>query len=290
MSMASFERRNRKALEEERQRQRSRVWLVSRDLAILPIKGTFELNCQCGPACLKVGHIDLVPEAPEVVEASEPAAEQPPAEELQPPPGLDVPEEPEEKPVLAQKNRRIVTDRERQRAMRLRSEGWTRERIASALDRNQTVISRMLRKGKVDAPSKPTREPEKESRPPVRFEKFMRQSARGFVVDPTPLASVYSEGGIVRLNDSAVALFKTQPCYVDLLFDREAEVIAFQGKPDMGPNGYKLGRMQGKGWTVHLRGFVRFFELDLKKGHRRVESIGPDMIGFPVRAREVTPA
>lgn len=93
------------------------------------------------------------------------------------------------------------------------------------------------------------------------------------------------------LNAPARKLIQ-DPGFVELLFDRERQIIGIKPSGAANPNSYKLSQATDTSWSISLVAFARFYELEFSESRKRIASLEGNVLcvnlrdeGLPVGRR-----
>jgi hypothetical protein len=88
--------------------------------------------------------------------------------------------------------------------------------------------------------------------------------------------------GSMHLNSEARRLLGDTD-FVELLFDREREVIGLRPSRPDSTNAYKLSGVRDVLWTISLISFLKFYDIDVTESRRRIPTLEKEILCVNLR-------
>lgn len=73
------------------------------------------------------------------------------------------------------------------------------------------------------------------------------------------------------------------PEFVELLFDRDRDVIGVRASSGDSDSAYKLSGVRDAFWTISLISFLKFYEIEITESRRRVATLENDILCVDLR-------
>lgn len=78
--------------------------------------------------------------------------------------------------------------------------------------------------------------------------------------------------GSLHMNAAARELLGN-PDFVELLFDRERQIVGLAASVPSSPNSYKLSSGRDVVWTVSLVSFLKFYDIEVRESRKRIPTL-----------------